>query len=1108
MNKRRALPAAAALVIAIQLIGAGMLCAQSVGTISGTVKDSSGAVVPGATVTARNQGTGVARETLTDQAGRFVIPLLPVGSYTVSASMSGFRTAEVRDIALEVQQSRTVDFTLEVAAISTEVTVTSQVAQVEVERADATLGQIIHSEQVADLPLNGRNFVQLALLGPGTSTGQTGGFLSGGPSSEVSYRGTMSLSAQGMRENANDWLFDGIDNNELTAGGIAILPSIDAIREFRVMTYNFSAQYGSRGGTTVLVSTKSGTNELHGTVFEYLRNEALDARNFFDGPQKRKYKQNQYGFSLGGPIRRDSTFFFGDFQGNNIREGLTILTTVPTALMHQGIFTESFPNAPAPTIYNPRTTRIDPATGKYVRDQFTGGIIPPDQIDPIGKKLLDLLPMPTYTDRLSGNYLSNPIRRLDDYMWNARVDHNFAGDDRLFVRFSFENAKAYRPSGLPGFGALSAFNSNQNFTTRARNIAVSETHVFRPDTINQFTAGYNRVFNYIRSYGYLSNKAQELGIPGANLGTPETSQLTQITIRNFAGIGDRQYSPYQGGTNVYQASDSLVLVRGAHTLNVGFTTRIMQLNTLGNNAYAGTFTFDAFFTAGFRADGTLNGSTGHPVASLLMGLPTSGGRNNELDGSIRGRRWKEFRGFIDDSWTVRPNLSLTLGFAYSVTTPLHEAADRFANFDFYSGKAFIAEKGRDRTVGVKTDYSNVQPRIGFAWSPFGGGDTVLRGGYGIFHDVSAMGGTQGLYQNPPYSNAYAFTSDNITPVRTLATGFPDNTKRQDPATYTGDWRTQQLDFKQGLIQQWNLNLQRSLPWSTLFSVAYAGTRGTRLMMKNQNLNTATPGPGFNPPSRRPYPQYNGIFATMSRGWLDYHSMQVRVERRAASGLYLLGSYTYSKGITNGLRQEITGDPGTNYFPLAAWPDADKGLAATDLRHNFTLSYLYRLPFGKGQTFLGDLKGVPQAILGGWQLNGITNVRSGFPLGFTTANNQSGTALTNRPNVVCNPRLDNPTVGKWFDTACFAAPPAGTLGNAGRTIGGLYGPRQVNFDLSIYKMFTIAEGRTLQFRTEVFNIFNHAQFATPNTTFGNPSFGQILSTIKSPRQVQFALKIVF
>ena len=399
------------------------------------------------------------------------------------------------------------------------------------------------------------------------------------------------------------------------------------------------------------------------------------------------------------------------------------------------------------------------------------------------------------------------------------------------------------PSGVPEFAARSPWQSNQTFTTDALNAAVAYTHLFSPSTINNITVGYNKVFNYITSFGYGSNKARELGIPGANLGGEETSSMTQIsTASPYIDLGDRGYSPFQGGTNVYHLTDTLTLVRGNHTFNIGGTTRANQLNLLGDNFLSGRFSFDRFFTAGFTSGGSLDPSTGNPLASMLLGLPAWGQRSNQLQGSVKGRRWKEYRGFIDDTWKASPDLTLTLGLAYTVTTPQSEAADRFSNFDFYTGRFFVGG-----TVGVNTDYSNIQPRFGFAWSPGGSTNTVIRGGYGIYHDVSAQSGASGPYQNPPFANAYSFFTDNITPGRTLSTGFPDNSQPTDPADHMGDWTATAVDYRQGRVQQWNVNIERKLPASMVFMVAYAGTRGDHLFKKNRNLNSAPPGPGIQQP---------------------------------------------------------------------------------------------------------------------------------------------------------------------------------------------------------------------------------------------------------------------
>src|SRR5581483_6625174 len=1058
----------------------GVAAAQAVGSFSGEVTDATGADIPNATVTATNQGTNQQRTATTDASGRYVIVQLPVGTYTISASAAGFKTVQNRDVNLEVQQNRSIDFRMQPSAVTTEVVVSSQVAQVEVQKNDATLGQTIHAEQVSELPLNGRNFVQLALLGPGTTQGRAATFLNQGASSEVSFRGSMALSAQGMRENSNDWLYDGIDNNELTAGGIGLLPSVDAIHEFRVLTYNYSAQYGSRGGTTVIVSSKSGSNKFHGSVYEFLRNDKLDAHNYFDrSATKAKYRQNEYGFSLGGPIRKDKTFFFGDYQVNSIRQGLTITSTVPTALMKQGIFTESFPGAPSVDIYDGRVAG---------RPIFPGRIIPLAQQDPIGRAIVNLYPDPTFTDRLGGNYVASPVKRLDDYAWNARIDHTFNANDRIFARFTWDNAKQFTPSGLPDFGAASAFASNQTFTTHARNTGISETHIFSPTMINTFTAGYNRVFNYITSFGYGSNMSQKLGIPGANLGTIETSSMTQISITGFNPVGDRQFSPFQGGTNIYHYSDTLDIVHGSHNMHAGFVFRAMQENTLGDNAFAGAFTFDRLFTAQLNGT-TLNGATGNAIASLLIGLPTSGSRNDELNGFKRGRRWKEYRGFFQDDWNVRSGLTLNLGMAYDLTTPMSESANRFSSFDPKTNTVFVAGQGNTPdTIGVHTDITGLEPRFGFAWTPWPNGKTVVRGGFGLFHDVSSQGGTQGPYTNPPYANFFSFATNNITPVRTLATGFPPNQTPTDPANYHGAWRSWDPKFEMGLIRQWNLNIQRELPYSTVVTVAYAGTYGTRLMQKSFDFNSTKLGSGNNNATRA-FPNYGSVFVTDSHGWLRYDSLQIKAERRAAKGLYLLGSYTWSKALSNGLRQEITGDPGVDFYPLLP-SDADKGYAGTDQRHALKVSALYSLPFGRGQRWGNNMGRIPNAALGGWEVNWIAFYSTGFPLGFTTATNQSGTNLTNRPNMTCSGKLSSgQTVTNWFDKTCFSAPAAGTFGNAPRSPE-IYGPNQTNFDVSLYKNFPVTESSRVQFRSEFFNIFNHPQFSTPNTALGNALFGQI------------------
>jgi hypothetical protein len=1081
--------------------------AQAVGNISGNVADSTGAVIPGAQVKVQNQGTSEVRQVQTDSGGHFSIPLLPIGVYTVTVVNPGFKNVTVKDATLEVQQSMLLDIKMSLESVSSEISVTGENQPVQLQTSDATLGQVIHADQVGELPLNGRNFVQLALLSPGATRGeQPGDFMNQGNSSEVSFRGSVSLSVQGMRENANDWRLDGVDNNELTAGGVGFLPQVDAIQEFSVLTFNYSAQYGSRAGSTVLVSTKSGTNRFHGSVFEFLRNDALDARNYFDPPKKGKYIQNEFGFSLGGPIIPNETFFFGDYQGNRVRQGIPVLSIVPTQNQQNGIFTGT-------AIFDPSSTHVvNPATGQLARNEFVNDTI--TNPSPIGKAILALYPLPNGSYAGGFNYLANPVKTLNDDQFDVRLDHQMGAKDHFFARFSRDNASQFVPSGLPGFGSANAYASTQTFQTHARNIAISNTHVFSSSIVNQITAGYNRVFNYITSFGDGSNEASKLGIPGANLGSYPSSGMTLISVAGINPLGDRGYSPFQGGTNVFHYFDNLNILRGAHAFDFGFDFRAMQENTLGDFFFAGSFSFDPNFTGQFcgastssDCSGTNTLTEGNAIASLLLGLPASGQRSDELNGYIRGRRWKEYRGYAEDKWTISPKLTLNLGLAYGVTTPLSEAANRFANFDFHTGKLYVAGQNSDSHVGVAYDYSNIEPRFGFSYSPFPSRKTIFRGGFGLFHDVSAQSGAGGLQQNPPFVNEYGFTSDNVTPVRTLATGFPDNSQIQPFATYTGNLTAQDTDFKQGLIQQYNFNIQQQLPASTIVTVAYAASHGTRLLDKGINLNTAPPGPGFNDASRRPYPQYNTISGFTAHGWVGYRSLQIKAERRAANGLYLLASYTYSKTLTNGMVSDTVGDPGVPYYPLVPFKNADKGLGATDLRNNFSLSFLYAFPFGAGQKFGGHLNRAEDAVLGGWQSNAIISAHSGFPLGMQEIVNNSGTGITSRPDQVCNPNLgDKASVTEWFNTACYQSPAPGLLGNAPRTYG--YGPGQTNVDFSLFKTFRLFKEHSLEFRSEFFNIFNHTQFATPDQFHGDSTYGAISSTVNNNRQIQFALKYLF
>jgi hypothetical protein len=1111
--------------------------AQTTGTISGFINDSGGAVITGASVTLTEQRTGASRTLNTDNTGHFVENLLPVGIYTVDVKAAGFQEQRRTGINLEAQASPQITVTMLPASV--EQTVVVETEQAELETTDATLGQTIHSAEVADLPLNGRDFVQLALLTPGVSAGQQPtDFFSGTAesSSEVSIRGSYSLSVGGSRENATDWLLDGIDNNELTAGGISILPSPDALAEFNVLTYNYSTRYGARSGPTVLLTTKSGTNKFHGTLFDFLRNTGLNAYNYtFPGTTatRAEYIQNQFGGSVGGPIIKNKTFVFFDYQGTRNVQGIPSYAQVPTMLERQGNFTENFASSDGlpQNIYDPYTQE---------RTQFgfepggsgTANVMTTAELNTasgkIATKMLALFPKPNVSDS-NGVYLfysSTPRRTLTDNEFDIRIDHKFRDADQVFARFSRDQARVADPSGLPDFGTQPyGWVSNQVLEDHGRNAALSETHVFSSSKVNQASIGYNRIFNHILSYGDGTNWNDQLGIPNANVGTLLSTGLMNTDFSNgYYGLGDRGFSPFQGGSQIYHYVDDFEWVHGAHSLSMGGEMRFDQMNVMGAAFPMGKMSFDNNWTA----DSNLDSTTGNPVASFLLGLPASVEHDNAYDGIISGRRWKMFRPYLQDNWTVRRNLTVQLGLAYNYTTPVVEAQNRQSNFDVATGTLLIAGKnGTNAAGGLKKYWKGFEPRIGFSYSPFSE-KNVIRGGYSILHDSGWNLGSRGLTLNPPFYSSYTYENDDSgQPVsgttQTLAGGFPDPSLSYESGTtadsLNGSVYGENLNNHPGMVQQFNLGGQRQLPGGVIFTAAYVGARSSHLQTMDWNLDSAPPNTvGSDPQSLRPFPnsQLTDINEILDRGQARYDSLQVKVEKTAHRGLYVLLSYTYSKGLDNGLMDDLSSMVGADYYPFTTSdgttplpPHVDKGLSDINSTNNFAASMVYQLPFGKGQRFAGGVNGIRQQVVGNWQFNLISHMTSGVPMGLESGGYAAGIDYSTnnvRPNQTCKGKISHQSVSEFFDTSCFPDPAAGTLGLASRTP--INGPDFINFDASLFKDFMIYAGTRLQFRTESFNILNHPQFALPGATTDSPYFGKITATVNNPRLIQFALKLVF
>jgi len=1111
------------------LLFASFLHAQATGSISGTVTDPSGAAVRGAKVTVTVPATGLTREATTGERGDYVVPLLGVADYNVRVELQGFQPNEAHDIVLQVDEHRELDFKLSTATVQTNVEVTA--SAVAIQTADATLGQVITSQEVADLPLNGRDFVQLATLTPGVSQETNpNSFFNGGPSSEASARGSYSLAVGGSRANSTDWLLDGNDNNELTSGAISILSSIDSIQEFKVLTYTYSAEWGTRGGPTVLVTTKSGTDKFHGSLFEFFRNTDLDARSYF-ATSTEKFNLNQFGAALGGPVKKDKTFFFIDYEEKYQRHGIPFTGVVPTMAQRNGDFSDNaFGQPNTIQLNNPTTFFGTPAalqcdgSGNPLPTAADGSQaagtpcnkIPASLISPIGQKFINLYPQPNANNPALGyNFVSEPVRKLDEGKFDIRLDENLTSKDNLFARFSYDQATSYVPGGAPGFAEQGAFASNQGIANHARNAAISETHIFSPTTINQMSFGFNRIFDYITSQGTGSCLARTFGIPNADLGG-NSCGLTSVSLSSpYWSLGDRGYTPFVGGTNVWTFSDSLDMVRGSHELRVGFGFRANQLNTVAVG-----------FPNGFYVDAGI--FTGDPAADLLTGWMTVALHDQEFDGGNTGRRWKLYRPFVQDNWRITKNLSVNLGLAWALLTPQSEVANRQADFNPATGQFLVAGQNAGPAAGIQMDFTALEPRVGVAWKPFGN-TTVFRGGYGIYHDSSWNMGAQGLWQNPPYyGESFAFGPN-------MSQGFQIFPSPPTPAQFAGTINAQDTNFRQGRIQQFNFNVEQEVPGQVVLTAGYAGARSSHLLEFGNNINVASPAAcgkagytlGCGPNGAAfgvPYPAFasSDIANIYDAGLAHYNSLQIKAETKSARhGLYALIGYTYSRSYDTGLTDGLGSIIGATYFPLPNWQTLDWGLSQVNLNHNFIASIIYDLPFGKGRKWGSNWNGAANAIAGGWEVTVIEKATSGFPIFVIDSNasptvtgvnfiNANGANLI-RPNQTCNPVLSNPTHSEWFNATCFSQPAPGQIGNANRTP--LSGPDFVNTDLSIIKHFVPREGWRVDFRTEFFNLFNHPQFGAPggNLTgadFNSPTFAAINYTVNNPRLVQFALKLAF
>ncbi len=1103
------------LFLCLLLVAARQAFPQTFAAVNGTVTDSSGAVVSGATVTITSMDTGVKRVATTGDDGLYYFPSIASGVYNVSVQKPGFKQVTRDDLRLELSQVARVDFTLSPGVVSESVQVEASAPLLESDTS--SVGQVIETKAVSDLPLNGRNFAQLAILGPGvTGVGYSASGTIGSGTRPDDMRPGTELFSNGNREQSNNFMLDGIDNNFRRNGLITLRPSVEAVREFKIQTNLFGAEQGRNPGATINVITKSGSNSFHGSVYEFFRNASLDARNFFSRPgsAKPQYQQNQFGASFGGPIKRDRLFFFADYEGYRKRQGtFASVNTVPTVAIRGGDFSNVRP------IFNPFSVRPAPGTASgYTRDPFPGNVIPRSMFDSVTSRLIEAYPLPD-AGGLTNNQVTNPVLGQNWDQGDIRADYNISSNTTLFGRYSQQNTLTLPPStfglqmipGLDepvGLGNSSTYAGSNQLV--AHHAVIAGTHVFSPTLVMDARFGYGRFNLHALKDGATpgANLGEKLGVHNSNQG-PFSYGLPIFSPANYTGIGGPASMPTIRLENTFNPNVSLTKLHGAHSIKFGVNIVRRQIIDFQTNQGDGSFSFDRTFTS----DPNNTGSTGDSMASFLLG--TASGISQDFLLVWPGIRVIEIGSYAQDDWKVTSRLTLNLGLRYEYTPPPVEVNNQWANFNLQTGKMLIAGVNANRQVGVQTDKNNWAPRFGFAYQLRR--TTVLRGGYGIFYNTQGNGSALfRLHRQLPFGPSYVANVDQFssTPAR-VQDGLPpipnidQKTLIENPV---GSFNSVPPNYKTGYAQQANFGIEQELPqWDTVVKIFYVANLARQVDM-SYNINTPDPGPG-SPASRRPLrflaPGVVNLTYADTTGVSNYHSLQVTAERRFAKGLALLGAYTYSHSIDNVPLQQGGGSDGPMPQDIR-YRFLDRGTSGFDITHRFSQSVIYDMPFGAGrQVNIGNP--VLNQVLGNWQVNAIFVTQTGLPFTPVLATSVSN-AGGSRPDRLKSGAIDNPTITRWFDTsfntvdAAWATPRQYTYGNAGRNI--LRGPGRTNLDLSVFKHFAITERYRLQFRAEFFNFFNHPQFDLPNASVGSPNAGVISSTVGTPRDIQFSLRLSF
>ncbi|MGI8959209.1 MAG: carboxypeptidase regulatory-like domain-containing protein [Bryobacteraceae bacterium] len=1063
-------------------------------SIVGTIKDPSGAVIQGAHVTVTNIATGEAQTVTTGSNGSYLFPYLRVGTYSVAAEAPGFKKAATENVALNVQDRKQLDISMQLGTANQEVKVTETEPLIDTQTAD--VGHVVDAQQVQDLPLNGRRYDQLALLAAGVNPA----------SASFQQRAEGVFSVNGNSSTQNNFVIDGADNNSFTTNlqdqsAQTVQPAVDSLQEFKLQTRDYNVEYGRSAGGVINASLKSGTNAFHGDVYEFLRNADLDANDFFlnrAGVPRFAFQQNQFGATLGGPIRKNTTFFFANWEGTRIRQGQTLVGTVPTPLMRQGNFTEfsSLPSSPSAVV--PQFSNC-----------INNGILSAACIDPVAAKIFALYPLPNTNRAQEGvpggfngnNYIASTKASRDSDEGGFRIDHKISDSDNIYGHLIIYDLRRYFPGIFTQANPIADGTTDSTLgrnNDRGTNATLAWVHLFNASLFNDAHFTFNRAASHSQQPPIGQNVYSQFGLTGIPVFPGITGGLPEFDVSGFSQMGSPRWLPQNQFAQIWQFKDAVSLVRGSHTLKGGIEWRRDADNFLDLCCNRGFYNFSGQYT-------------GQGVTDFLLGLPA----NEELENLNVAHIYRNgFNWFVSDTWRAAKRLTINYGVRYEYASPLFERQNHVTNFDpsLNNGQGGLhtvpanASGTFERTT-VHPVLDNFAPRAGLALQVTP--RLVLRAGAGIYYESYYRYGSESqLALNPPFLTDHAVNnSPSEAPPLLLQNGFPPGflapvDVNDIPAVSQLQLRTVNSNIVPSTIYEASLGLQYSFSNNWLVEANYAGNRGRHLWnLTNLNQgNLVTPGS----PPVFPFPLFMQGTLPTNVEFLDsnanstYNALQLTLDKNMSRGLTFHLAYTFSKALSQ------TSDFEAGLFGIQDRYHLRYGYWDNDTPHRFVGSFTYELPVGKGRQF--NPSGIVGGVLGDWQLNAIATYASGQPITIGTPFNSSETGGGQFANCIATAHIHQ-TIDHWLDPNAYSQPAQFTFGNCSPTPGPR-APGISNWDMSLFKMFPITETKVIQFRAEAFNIWNTPQFGSPNSIINTPSFGQISSLSSPPRQIQFALKFYF